>query len=62
NVRLKSMGSGQGLRCPSCKERSQDVWVEVPTKPPHLGWVEPPVDARRHLARPLAWEELADDR
>ena len=33
NVRLKSMGSGQGLRCPSCKERSEDVWVEVPTEP-----------------------------
>ena len=62
NVRLKSMGSGQGLRCPTCKERSEDAWMDVSTKPPHMGWVEPPVDARRHLARPLSWEELADDR
>ena len=62
HVRLKSMGSGQGLRCPSCRERSDDAWVDVPLQPPFLGWVEPPVDARRHLARPLAWEEPVDDR
>lgn len=56
-VTLKSMGAGQGLRCPSCKERSVDAWVEVPAHPPADGWVEPEVDARRHLARPLEWDE-----
>lgn len=55
-VKLKSMGAGQGLRCPSCKERSEDRWVSVPCEPPFEAWVEPPTDARRHLARPLAWE------
>ena len=56
-VRMKSMGAGQGLRCPKCKRRSEDAWVSVETSPPHESWVEPPADARRHLARPLAWEE-----
>jgi tRNA(Ile2) C34 agmatinyltransferase TiaS len=28
----------------------------VPCEPPFEAWVEPPTDARRHLARPLAWE------
>ena len=57
NVKLKSMGSNQGLRCPSCKERSEDRWVPVPCTPPFSSWVEPPIDARRHLSRPLAWDE-----
>jgi len=56
-VRLKSMGKGQGLRCPTCKGRSADVWLPVPEEPPAVDWVEPPMSARRHLARPLAWEE-----
>lgn len=56
NVRLKSMGRGQGLRCPRCKQRSPDQWVEQKVSPPFVGWVEPPDDARRHLARPLAWD------
>ena len=59
NVRLKSMGSGQGLRCPSCKERVKiSGWK---SRPNPRTWDGAPVDARRHLARPLAWEELADD-
>ncbi len=57
HVRLKTMGTGQGLRCPSCKVRSEDRWEPVPVQPPSTGWVEPPMDARRHLARPLSWEE-----
>ena len=56
-VRLKSMGKGQGLRCPSCKARTPDTWLDVPIQPPFIEWVEPPMDARRHLARPLAWED-----
>jgi len=57
HVRLKSMGTGQGLRCPKCKLRSEDVWVDVEVPPPYDGWVEPPASARRHLARPLDWDE-----
>ncbi|MGB2168800.1 MAG: hypothetical protein ACPH76_06120, partial [Poseidonia sp.] len=57
HVRLKSMGTGQGLRCPKCKLRSEDVWVDVEVTPPYDGWVEPPAGARRHLARPLDWDE-----
>lgn len=55
NVRTKSMGSNQGVRCPLCKARFADTWDEVEPEPPYIGWTEPPVDARRHLARPLAW-------
>ena len=51
---MKSMGSGQGVRCPVCKQRQSIGWVELQ---PHLdlGWVQPPPDARRHLAKPLEW-------
>ena len=57
DVRMKSMGTNQGLRCPKCKLRSEDAWVEVEAHPPHESWVEPPASARRHLARPLEWDE-----
>ncbi|MEC8632849.1 MAG: DUF1743 domain-containing protein [Candidatus Thermoplasmatota archaeon] len=57
DVRMKSMGTNQGLRCPKCKLRSEDAWVEVEAHPPHRSWVEPPASARRHLARPLEWDE-----
>jgi len=55
NVRMKSMGRNQGVRCPTCKQRLDDSWVDVPSEPPFKDWVEPPASARRHLARPLAW-------
>ncbi len=55
NVRMKSMGSGQGCRCPKCKQRIDDVWISIPRHPPFESWVQPPADARRHLARPLEW-------
>ena len=55
--RMKSMGSGQGVRCPICKHRSGDDWVSVESKPPYESWVEPEVDGRRHLARPLEWRK-----
>ena len=55
STRMKSMGAGQGLRCPACKIRGEDSWVNNVPKPPFEGWVEPPLDARRHLARPLDW-------
>lgn len=56
-LRLKSMGADQGLRCPSCRRRYEDGWVEIVPEPPFRGWVEPSIDARRHLARPLDWAD-----
>jgi tRNA(Ile2)-agmatinylcytidine synthase len=56
NVRMKSMGRDQGVRCPKCKLRQDDTWDDVPSEPPFLDWVEPPVSSRRHLARPLDFD------
>ena len=53
--RLKSMGTDQGLRCPSCRRRYEDSWIDILPSPPFQGWVEPSIDSRRHLARPLDW-------
>ena len=58
-IRMKSMGAGQGIRCPKCKRREPDEWIDIPGSPPFTTWVEPPVDARRHLARPLEWEDMS---
>ena len=58
SVRMKSMGAGQGIRCPKCKRREGDEWIDIPGSPPFTTWVEPPVDARRHLSRPLDWEDM----
>ena len=41
NVRTKSMGSNQGVRCPLCKARFADTWDEVEPEPPYIGWTEP---------------------
>ena len=57
-VRMKSMGAGQGIRCPKCKRREGDEWIDIPGSPPFRTWVEPPLDARRHLSRPLEWEDM----
>ena len=51
--RMKSMGKEQGVRCPKCKTRSSEVWVESERTPPILGWAQPHVDKRRHLAKTL---------
>lgn len=56
NVRMKSMGAGQGCRCPKCRVRTDDKWTELPRIPPYPSWVQPPLDARRHLAKPLEWD------
>lgn len=56
-VRMKSMGRGQGCRCPKCKRRIEDMWSTSPRIPPYDSWVQPPADARRHLARPLEWTD-----
>ena len=52
-TRMKSMGAGQGVRCPKCKVRSEDSWDINKRIPPFAGWVQPPADKRRHLAKPL---------
>ena len=55
--RMKSMGSGQGIRCPNCGERDGDIWSqEVNSEVPFaLGeWVEPSPSNRRHLSSPLS--------
>jgi tRNA(Ile2)-agmatinylcytidine synthase len=59
STRLKSMGSNQGLRCPSCKAKTEDAWDDVDVACPFLNWVEPHVGGRRHLSRPLEWSSTA---
>jgi len=55
NVRMKSMGQNQPVRCPKCRTRSEQKWIETSRIPPTLGWVQAPLDSRRHLTRPLEW-------
>ncbi len=52
--RMKSMGKGQGVRCPKCRLKSDLAWINVVRKPMIEGWVQPPADKRRHLAKYLA--------
>ena len=52
-TKMKSMGSGQGVRCPKCKTRSEIQWLTVNRHPPISGWVQPPYDKRRHLAKTM---------
>ena len=52
-TRMKSMGRGQGVRCPKCKIRSDEKWTKEERLPPFQGWVQPPADKRRHLAKSL---------
>ena len=52
-TRMKSMGADQGVRCPTCKKRSTIQWTIVERKPPISGWVQPPYDKRRHLAKSM---------
>ena len=59
NQRMKSMGKGQGVRCPICKDRQEEAWIEM--KREASAWTQPPVDARRHLAKPLEWNEDTDE-
>ena len=55
NIRMKSAGRHQGLRCPSCPHQDIDRWVGTPVAP--SGWVQPPVDRRRHLMPDLDAQE-----
>ena len=54
-VTMKSMGKNQPLRCPKCRQTSDKLWLEIERVPPSKNWVQPPIDARRHLAKPLDW-------
>ena len=52
-TRMKSMGKGQGVRCPKCRTKTTESWVEEERIPPIEGWAQPPVDKRRHLAKTI---------
>jgi len=49
--RMKSLGQGQGLRCRTCNHREPSRWIGTEVAP--TGWVQPPLDRRRHLAPDL---------
>jgi len=51
--RMKSMGRGQGVRCPNCKTTQDQQWIVTERTPPSAGWTQPPFDCRRHLAREI---------
>ena len=53
--RMKSMGRMSGFRCVKCGEKAPldaAEWKRV-ERSIELGWYEPPVSARRHIAKPL---------
>jgi len=52
-TRMKSMGTNQGVRCPRCKQKSNEQWSIENREPPISGWAQPPLDKRRHLAKTL---------
>ncbi len=52
-TRMKSMGANQGVRCPNCKRKSTTEWIIEERKSPFSGWVQPPSDKRRHLAKTM---------
>lgn len=56
NRTMKAMGTNQGVRCPECKAKQSNSWCEIERKVTLNSWVQPPIDARRHLARPLEWD------
>ena len=53
-TRMKSMGQNKGSRCPKCKSKSNVDWIFENREPLFLGWIQPPYDKRRHLAKDLA--------
>lgn len=54
---VKSQGKNNKLRCPACKNLQENIWIYNPQNPPSRGWVQPPEDQRRHLSRPLKWDQ-----
>ncbi len=57
--RMKSAGKGQGYRCKSCSTETMNAETEPEDRKITIGWYEPPVCARRHLAKPLKREGMA---
>jgi tRNA(Ile2)-agmatinylcytidine synthase len=55
NVKMKSMGRNQPVRCPKCRIKSDVVWSEQNRIPPFTDWVQAPLNSRRHLSKPLEW-------
>ena len=53
NRTMKAMGTNQGVRCPECKAKQSKPWTEIEREVALNVWVQPPIDARRHLARAL---------
>ncbi|MEK6976621.1 MAG: tRNA(Ile)(2)-agmatinylcytidine synthase [Candidatus Thermoplasmatota archaeon] len=55
--RMRSKGPSTGFRCDACKEKmpSTAAVVEEVARRVDRAWHEPPVMARRHLHRPVAW-------
>ncbi len=53
--RMKSIGKGQGYRCPICGKKAgeTDAEFKAERRDIRLGWYEPPVGSRRHLSKPL---------
>ncbi|MGI6008818.1 MAG: TiaS agmantine-binding domain-containing protein [Methanomethylophilus sp.] len=50
---MSSAGKGQGYRCRKCGARSKEAVMRKAVRPVVPGWYEPPVEARRHLSKPL---------
>ena len=57
DVRMKSMGKNQPVRCPKCRIKSEILWIDEVRKPPYETWVQAPLDSRRHLTKPLEWND-----
>lgn len=55
--RMKSKGAGQPHRCPSCGALEPKRPGAVEKRDLGLGWHEVPVMARRHLHRPVSWDD-----
>jgi tRNA(Ile2)-agmatinylcytidine synthase len=51
--KMKSVGRGQGYRCRECGTKASMAVLRPEPRSLSLGWYEPPVCARRHLAKPL---------
>ncbi len=55
NVKMKSMGQNQPVRCPKCRDKSELKWNEITREAPTTNWVQAPLNSRRHLTKPLEW-------
>jgi tRNA(Ile2)-agmatinylcytidine synthase len=55
NKSMQSMGRSGGYRCKVCGSKQPGSAAKTVQEPRSLvqGWYEPPVSARRHLAKPL---------